>query len=193
MENNYDMVNVVTSDIQKIIDNGAVKIKSKAAAYPKTRVEELENKLTTLSKWEECSASLEAVKNITQTFVDDYIQTNADFRYQSGMKQIVTRTASPGCCEWCSALAGVYEYGTEVTSGDDVFCRHNNCNCIVTFETAAGVGMENVHMKQSERYNRLSDIEATTGTQNDALHKLSQEQANAKEALVAQALRRRRQ
>lgn len=43
----------------------------------------------------------------------------------------ITRKAVSGCCEWCTAMAGRYEYGEEP---DDVYRRHDNCGCTVTFE-----------------------------------------------------------
>lgn len=36
-----------------------------------------------------------------------------------------------GCCEWCSKVAGRYAYGEEP---DDIYRRHDNCGCSVTYE-----------------------------------------------------------
>lgn len=36
-----------------------------------------------------------------------------------------------GCCPWCAKIAGRYVYGDEP---HDVFRRHDNCDCTVTFE-----------------------------------------------------------
>ena len=35
------------------------------------------------------------------------------------------------CCPWCSKVAGRYTYGEEP---DDIYRRHDNCDCTVTFE-----------------------------------------------------------
>ena len=43
----------------------------------------------------------------------------------------ITRKAVSGCCEWCTAMAGRYAYGEEP---DDIYRRHDNCGCTVTFE-----------------------------------------------------------
>ena len=43
----------------------------------------------------------------------------------------ITRKAVSGCCEWCTAMAGRYVYGEEP---DDIYRRHDNCDCTVTFE-----------------------------------------------------------
>jgi len=40
-----------------------------------------------------------------------------------------------GCCEWCQKLAGIYEYGKHPK---DIFKRHDNCTCLVTFKDEEG-------------------------------------------------------
>lgn len=67
----------------------------------------------------------------TRAMHDDYTRKNADFRSNAGLKCYINREAVPGCCAWCSAMAGRYEYGEEP---DDVYRRHDNCGCTVTFE-----------------------------------------------------------
>lgn len=62
---------------------------------------------------------------------DDYIRKNADFRSKAGLKCYINREAVPACCEWCTKMAGRYVYGEEP---DDVYRRHDNCGCSVTFE-----------------------------------------------------------
>lgn len=48
---------------------------------------------------------------------------------------MVIRETLGECCPWCQNLAGIYEYGTEPK---DIFKRHDNCTCIVTFRTEEG-------------------------------------------------------
>lgn len=62
---------------------------------------------------------------------DDYIRKNADFRSKAGLKCYINREAVPACCEWCTKIAGRFEYGEEP---DDIYRRHDNCNCTVTYE-----------------------------------------------------------
>ena len=62
---------------------------------------------------------------------DDYIRKNADFRSKAGLKCYINREAVPACCEWCTKMAGRYVYGEEP---DDIYRRHDNCGCSVTFE-----------------------------------------------------------
>lgn len=55
----------------------------------------------------------EPVKNTMQSFVDDFVRNNADQLRQMGMRPKITRRVVGSCCEWCAALAGTYDYGTE--------------------------------------------------------------------------------
>ncbi|MCF0230660.1 MAG: hypothetical protein HUJ76_13325, partial [Parasporobacterium sp.] len=61
------------------------------------------------------------------------------------------------CCDWCSSLAGIYEYGTEPK---DVYKRHDSCRCTVTFKSEKS-GYRNVFSrKEYETYReaRKADI-----------------------------------
>lgn len=62
---------------------------------------------------------------------DDRMQSEAKFRSRAGLKCFITRKAVSGCCAWCTAMAGRYAYGEEP---DDIYRRHDNCDCTVTFE-----------------------------------------------------------
>ena len=74
----------------------------------------------------------EPVINNTESFADDFIQTNAQTRARMGLKTTITRIVAPGCCEWCDRLGGVYEYGEEPK---EVYQRHEYCRCMVTFQS----------------------------------------------------------
>ncbi len=76
-----------------------------------------------------------AVRNISNSFYDQYVEVNTKFRARAGLKQIVIRRQLWKCCDWCSKLAGTYEYGREPK---DVWRRHQNCKCIVTTQTERG-------------------------------------------------------
>ena len=50
---------------------------------------------------------------------------------RAGLKCWITRKTDGKCCEWCDKMAGRFEYGAEP---DDIYRRHDNCDCTVTFE-----------------------------------------------------------
>ena len=71
------------------------------------------------------------VVNVSMSFHDDYIKENARIRAKLGFKCYLNRVAAAGCCKWCTDIAGRYVYGDQP---DDVFHRHDNCGCTVTYE-----------------------------------------------------------
>lgn len=71
------------------------------------------------------------VENVAKSFHDDYMKKNAEFRSDAGLKCYINRVTDGKCCEWCNRLAGRYVYGEEP---HDVFRRHDNCGCTVTYE-----------------------------------------------------------
>ncbi|MBQ9905919.1 MAG: hypothetical protein IJM46_04030 [Oscillospiraceae bacterium] len=72
-----------------------------------------------------------ATATATKAMHDDRMKSEAKFRSRAGLKCFITRKAVSGCCAWCTAMAGRFEYGEEP---DDIYRRHDNCDCTVTFE-----------------------------------------------------------
>ena len=84
-------------------------------------------------------------ENITHAMADDYMKTNAEFRSKAGIDTYIERRDDGKCCEWCSGLAGRYRYPEQVPR--DVFRRHDNCGCLVSYVTPGGM-RQNVHSKR---------------------------------------------
>lgn len=76
-----------------------------------------------------------SLTNIGQSFLDNYIEANASFRFKSGMKTVIVRRQLGKCCDWCNSLAGVYDYSD---APSDIYRRHDNCRCMVTFKNEKG-------------------------------------------------------
>ncbi len=53
------------------------------------------------------------------------------YRSEAGLECFIIRSDHGGCCKWCAALAGKYRYPEEVPK--DVYRRHDNCTCTVTY------------------------------------------------------------
>lgn len=77
----------------------------------------------------------EPIKNIIQSYYDDYVKENAKLSAELGLKAIIIRREVGKCCDWCANLAGVYEYGEHP---DDVFRRHDYCRCMVLYKEKKG-------------------------------------------------------
>lgn len=76
------------------------------------------------------------ITNYMQSFVDETMKRNAIFQSNAGVSPKIVRRSPGWCCEWCAKLEGTYMYPDDVP--DDVYRRHDNCNCIVEFYPSDG-------------------------------------------------------
>lgn len=133
LEENYNLINDVSADIQKAIDRkNNIGLGSVRADFPVERIRGLIDKMTVegLDLEDVIRWLVEPIINNSEAFADDYIRANAKFRTDVGLKTKIIRIADPGCCEWCAALEGEYDYGSEP---DEVYQRHEYCRCTVTY------------------------------------------------------------
>lgn len=134
LKDNYEFVNDLASQVQKSIDSKAkIQLNPQKAIYPIERINQVINAVSDVkAEWETIQRRLDSpVCTVTESFYDDYVKENAKFRNDSGLNCYITRTASANCCKWCSSLAGRYAYSD---APPDVYRRHDNCTCTVTFE-----------------------------------------------------------
>ena len=107
------------------------------------------------------------IENFLEGTVDDCVRENAGFHYEAGLEPTIERRAVGKCCSWCSALAGTYRYADVNDKGNDVFRRHKNCHCIVSYNPGNGSKRrQNVHSRQwtdAGRNDRIAMVEATGG------------------------------
>lgn len=82
--------------------------------------------------WEIIKRSLET---FSQNIFDEYIEANVAFRTRSGKKTVIIRRELGRCCDWCRSLAGIYDYDN---APREVYMRHDNCRCLVTFKNENG-------------------------------------------------------
>ena len=101
--------------------------------FPLERVQQLASSLTDPNAKPETirRRANKPVATVAKSFHDSYIRINAQTRHDLGLKCYLDRAAAPGCCAWCTDIAGRYVYGDHPA---DIFRRHDNCSCTVTFE-----------------------------------------------------------
>ena len=132
-EENYNLVNDVSEQIQKAIDKKAkVGLGSVRAEFQKERIQGLIDKMTADDIELEAAVKwlMEPIVNNSEAFADDYIKANAEFRTEAGLKTKIVRRADPNCCKWCADLEGEYDYDL---APDDIYRRHEFCRCTVTY------------------------------------------------------------
>lgn len=104
------------------------------------------NEAAEAEQYDAVKAAIEdAAATLPRRIVDQYIATNAEFQAGAGLNPKIIRRAERSACKWCRSLAGEYDYPP---STDDVFRRHNNCNCSVNYYPAKGGKKQNVWSKQ---------------------------------------------
>lgn len=93
-----------------------------------------------------------AVENFARSIPADTIKSNVEFEMHAGMRPRIIRSSNGKCCAWCSSVAGEY-YADEAP--DDIYKRHDNCNCTVTYISEKG--RQDAHTKA---WIRQEEVEA---------------------------------
>lgn len=86
---------------------------------------------------------LRSTENSVASVADDNVKANMEVETGAGMEPKILRSSDGKCCAWCSALAGEY-YADEAP--DDIYARHDNCNCTVTYISEKG--FQDAHTKK---------------------------------------------
>lgn len=134
LKDNYDVINSAAAECQKALDSQTgINITPQQAAFPTERVQAVVNAASVPDIAEEVMIRrmTAPAQNITESFYNDYVQKNVKLRSDAGLDCYIIRNDHGGCCEWCSKLAGKYHYPEDVPK--DVYRRHDNCGCTVTY------------------------------------------------------------
>lgn len=134
LKDQYSAINEVLGKVQVSVDEkNGIHIKPQKAPFPEERVTKVAHSLEDPTKPPETIKRRAGapVANVSKSFHDDYIEENAKFRSKAGLKCYITRTTDGKCCEWCTKVAGRYEFGSQP---EDIFRRHDNCNCMIDYD-----------------------------------------------------------
>lgn len=152
---NYDQVSTMTEQIQQGLNEAAhIGIKAVVPRYDRQRVYGLADEVARLHEEDGLAAHvdtfLEQVENLSLHIVDESVRDNAELQYESGMSPKIVRKISGKACDICKRMAGTYDYYKDIKFGEignDVFLRHTNCRCIVTYNPGDGRAQD-VHSKR---------------------------------------------
>lgn len=151
MQRSGEQVAEVAAEIQQYLNEEAgIGIQ---AITPEVNEDQITGIITDICNAESYEAGKERlftqIENFLEGTVDDCVRENADFQYKAGLSPKIVRRAMGKCCQWCERLAGTYEYDDVSDRGNDVFRRHKNCHCIVSYNPGDGAKRrQNVHSKQ---------------------------------------------
>lgn len=158
LEAGYDRIAKAAADIQTSLNASAgFGMKGIAPDVPDDRIHGIIQALAD-AETPECVAQLmdEPVKTLSLSAVDETIKENVDFHARSGLHPRVVRIAGSGCCPWCAALAGSWEYPPP----QDVYRRHQRCRCVVEYDPGNGGRRQNVWTKRWTDPDEDAKIEA---------------------------------
>lgn len=143
---NHELISEVASKVQTDLNKEAgIGVQALKAPLNQSRVDGLISRVSSELEFDKVSWILdEPIVNFSQSIIDDTIKTNAEFHNRLGLKPKIYRRVSPGCCEWCEAVAGTYNY-PDVPQ--DIYRRHERCRCTVEYTPGDGK-FQNVHTKR---------------------------------------------
>lgn len=129
----YDDINRVCTDTQMSIDEAqGLHIKPQKATFPRERVQQFVHSLTDPTVKDSVIKRRAGAgsETITKSFHDNFIEKNAKFRNDAGLKCHIIRIGTK-CCDWCTEVAGKYEMGDQP---EGIFRRHDNCDCTIIYD-----------------------------------------------------------
>ena len=129
LKDNYDLVNMAAQAVQEQTDSKLnIHLAPQQAPFPEDRIHKIINAAADQTA---DSGTIKRrldspVRNVTESFYDDFVEENAKFRDEAGLKTYIVRQTNGKCCNWCASLAGRYLYED---APEEVFSKHDNCTC----------------------------------------------------------------
>jgi hypothetical protein len=199
---NYNIINAAAQQIQAAIDEAeGIGLEAVLPPFPEDRthglVEKIVGDAATPTRW-----LGEPVVNLTESISDDYMRTNAETRARAGLEAKIVRKLGAFeirqskkrryevPCEWCQALAGEYLYDGD--QPPEIFQRHENCRCSVTYRSGRlmqDTGSKRWYTDTGQALRNVKDTEPFKRTPEEAREF---EQALAQEERRAEKARRER-
>ena len=174
LRDQHSTINELFESVQVSIDEqNGIHIKTQKPKFPEERVDKVAHAL------EDPTVPLKTIKrranapvaNVSKSFHDDCVKKNAQFRHDAGLKCYIVRIGTK-CCEWCSEVAGKYEFGDQP---DGIFRRHDNCDCTIIYDGQVLRGKQNADGSRSKTWEELPNANAADYTPPS----LSEEQGRA--------------
>ncbi|EME8143297.1 hypothetical protein I4L49_001494 [Enterococcus faecium] len=137
MKKNYDLISNFIVDVQTELNRTAnLRLKGQIPEFNQDRIDGIVNRISSEEDFESIKWLLDdPIINFSQSIVDDGIKANAEFHANAGLQPQITRKVSGHACEWCSRLAGTYEYDE---APKEVYQRHERCRCTVDYNPGNG-------------------------------------------------------
>lgn len=146
LKNDHELVNNLAARIQQTLyEKANLGLNPIKPALEEERAEDLINAISDAKDIVKARKLVDSsLVDLVQHFDDKFIEDNASQEYKAGLKPKIRRMLAGGSCDWCRALAGTYDYPN---IPKDVYRRHQNCRCVVTYDPGDG-RRQDVHTKK---------------------------------------------
>ena len=130
----HELIDDVAQQVQTHL-NRAAGLGIKAQSVPVDH-ERIDGIASALEKTEDTAQAESLLRRTSENYArhvgDEAVRRNAAFQSKAGLKPTIRRTAAAKCCAWCADVAGTYAC-EDVSQGDDVWRRHLDCRCVITY------------------------------------------------------------
>ena len=163
MEQAYRDVADIAEETQNVLNyNAGLGLKAICPELNQDRIKGIIDRLSSAESFEEIAWILKApIQTFCQSVVDDAVKKNVEFQGKAGLQPRIIRKSTGSCCEWCSKLVGTYTYPD---TPQNVYRRHNNCNCTVEFDPGVGKKHQDVWSKKwkyEKDFDRIRELRET--------------------------------
>lgn len=143
----YGDVADIAEQTQNILNrNAGIGLKAVRPELNQDKVKGIVNRLSSEAVFDDIKWILDSpVVAFCQNIVDESVRQNVDFQGRAGMEPRIIRKTAGRCCDWCRAMAGTYKY-PDVPQ--DVYRRHDNCNCTVEYDPGSGKKHQDIWSKK---------------------------------------------
>ncbi len=155
----YGDVNSIYAQTQTLLDEQAgIHIRPQQPDFPAERVDQFTHSLIdpTVNNSIIKRRAKAGCETITKSYHDDCVKKNAQFRHDAGLKCYIVRMGTK-CCEWCSEVAGKYEFGDQP---DGIFRRHDNCDCTIIYDGQVLRGKKGADGRRSRSWEEVPNANA---------------------------------
>ena len=180
LHDRYEDINDVLAEVQTSLDaKTGINIRPKKPPFQAERVASFAHSLADHTVVDQVikRRAKNGSANISMSDHDRYMKTNAKLRNKAGLKCYIERETDGKCCEWCTKMAGRYAYPDDTPK--DVFRRHDNCGCTVTYKN--GRQRQDVWSKKTWEADKDERISKASGKEPTAFSKT---EAQAKESEI---------
>lgn len=168
LKNNYDLVTDACTKTQDNLNQQAgLSMKAVVPGADQNRIQGIIDKAVDdrLIDYGQMMRTLKKnTTNYSMSVADTFIEKNADYQYQSGLRPTIKRTLNGiKPCPFCIARAGSYTYPLK---DHEVYRRHANCYCTVEYTPVGSKTSQNIWDKkwrtqeETEKQQRLQTAQS---------------------------------